>query len=244
MAVELRDLTGQIVAITGATSGIGRELARQLVEAGAKVALAARRVDRLDALVEELGAQNALAVPTDVTKPEDCRVLVAATVERWGRLDTMVANAGIGMYGGIMDGTDEELFHMVDVNALGTIWAVRAAVPAMRANNGGDIIIVSSVAGIRSGADEAVYASTKFAQLGLADGIDKELRPDGIRVTAICPAGIKTEFAIGAGRTEGDPLLDTYMMPEDIAFEIVTTLRQPRRLRTNRWTSWSMAQGS
>jgi len=80
--------------------------------------------------------------------------------------------------------------------------------------------------------------------LGLADGVDKELRPENIRVTAICPAAIKTEFAIGHGRSEGDPLLDTYLVPEDIAFEIVTTLRQPRRLRTTRWATWSMGQSS
>ena len=244
MTPELRDLTGQVVAITGASAGIGRETARQLVAAGAKVALGARRVDRLTDLVAELGADNAIAVPTDVTKPDDLRALVGAAVAKWGRLDTMVANAGIGIYGGVMDATDAELDHMVDVNLMGTVWAVRAAVPAMRAGGGGDIVIVSSVAGMRSGPDESVYAATKHAQLGLADGVDKELRPENIRVTAICPAAIKTEFAIGHGRSEGDPLLDTYLVPEDIAFEIVTTLRQPRRLRTTRWATWSMGQSS
>ncbi|MCL1898264.1 MAG: SDR family NAD(P)-dependent oxidoreductase, partial [Micrococcales bacterium] len=155
----------------------------------------------------------------------------------------MVANAGIGSYGGIMDASDAELAQMVDVNALGTVWAVRAAVPALRAGGGGDIVIVSSVAGLRSDANEAVYAATKFAQLGLADGIDKELRPEGIRVITFCPAGIKTEFALGRGRTEGDPALDSYLMPEDIAGQIVAALSQPRRLRTSRWVTWPMSQG-
>jgi len=120
MTPELRDLTGQVVAITGASAGIGRETARQLVAAGAKVALGARRVDRLNDLVAELGADNAIAVPTDVTKPDDLRALVGAAVAKWGRLDTMVANAGIGIYGGVMDATDAELDHMVDVNLMGT----------------------------------------------------------------------------------------------------------------------------
>jgi len=241
--MESRDLTGQVVAITGASAGIGRETARALVAHGAKVALGARRVDRLYALVAELGEDNALAVATDVSQPDDLRVLVAKAIDRWGRLDVMVANAGIGAYGGIMDASDDELVEMVDVNALGTVWAVRAAVPALRAAGGGDIVIVSSVAGLRSDANEAVYAATKFAQLGLADGIDKELRPEGIRVLTFCPAGVKTEFALGRGRTEGDPALDEYLMPEDIAAEIVTALRQPRRLRTSRWVTWPMSQG-
>jgi len=214
-----------------------------LVKVGAKVVLGARRADRLEALVAELGSDNALAVVTDVTKPDDLRVLVARAVDRWGRLDVMVANAGIGCYGGIMDASDDELTEMVSVNTLGTVWAVRAAVPAMRMAGGGDIVIVSSVAGLRSDANEAVYAATKFAQLGLADGIDKELRPEGIRVITFCPAGIKTEFAIGRGRTEGDPALDEYLMPEDIAAEIVAALSQPRRLRTSRWVTWPMSQG-
>ena len=244
MPLELRDLEGQVIAITGASSGIGRELARQLADAGAKVAIGARRAERLNAIVDELGADSVLAVPTDVRVATDLQTFIKATVHRWGHLDSLVASAGIGAYGSIMDGSDDDIANMVNVNVLGTVWAIRAAVPALRAAGGGDIVIVSSVAGIRGDANEAVYAATKFAQLGLADSTDKELRPDGIRVTAICPAGIKTEFAIGHGRTENDPTLDTYLLPEDIAFEIVTTLRQPRRLRTTRWITWSMEQSS
>jgi 3-oxoacyl-[acyl-carrier protein] reductase len=93
------------------------------------------------------------------------------------------------------------------------VWSVRAAVPVFRQAGGGDVVIVSSVAGLRGGADEAVYAGTKFAQVGLAGSLDRELREDGIRVTAICPAGVHTEFAMGTGRTEDDPELATYLRP-------------------------------
>ncbi len=103
MPYETNDLTGTVVAITGASAGIGRETARLLAEAGANVVLAARRTERLTALVEEMGPDRALAVPTDVRDPEQSRALVAAAVERFGRLDVLVANAGIGMYGGIED---------------------------------------------------------------------------------------------------------------------------------------------
>ncbi len=245
MPAEKRDLTGTVVAVTGASAGIGAATARLLGEAGARVVLGARRVDRLEALVAEIGEDRALAVELDVQSPEQCRAFVRAAVERFGRLDSMVANAGIGLYGGIEDSSDEDLDRMMQVNFAGTVWSVRAAVPRLRSQgDGGDVVIVSSVAGFRGGPDEAVYAGTKFAQVGLAGALDRELREDGIRVTAICPAGVETEFAIGAGRTAGDPALAAYLRPEDVAFQIVTALEQPRRLRTTVWQMWSMGQGS
>lgn len=244
MSVERRDLRGTVVAITGASSGIGRATARQLVEAGALVAVGARRLDRLRALSDELGAANVLPVELDVTQPASNADFIRRTVERFGRIDSVVANAGLGLYGGVSERSDQELANMIDVNFAGTVWTVRAAVPALRAEGAGDIVIVASVAGLRGGADEAVYAGTKFAQVGFAGAIDRELRADGIRVTTICPAGTSTEFAIGAGRTLGDPALESYLTPDDVAFQIVTSLRQPRRLRTSVWASWSMAQGS
>lgn len=244
MIAENRSLKGTVVAITGASSGIGRETARLLVESGAKVILGARRLDRLEELVEELGVDNAVAVKMDVTKASDNKNLISKAISMFGKLDSVVANAGIGYYGGIADNTDEELINMVNVNFLGTVFTIRAALPEFRKSKSGDIVIVSSVAGFRGGANEAVYAGTKFAQVGLAGSIDRELSPEGIRVTTICPAGTKTEFAIGAGRTEGDPALDDYMSPTDVAYQIVTSLQQPRRLRTGIWTTWSMMQTS
>src|SRR4051812_38396644 len=163
MPAETRNLSGSVVAVTGASSGIGESTARLLVEAGAKVVLGARRVDRLERLVTELGADNAVAVPGDVRSPEDQTALIAAAVEGFGRLDSVVANAGFGTYGGITDASDESLRKMLETNLDGTIWTIRAAVRQFRAaGGGGDIVIVSSVAGLRGGADEAVYAATKF----------------------------------------------------------------------------------
>ena len=215
-----------------------------MVEAGAKVALGARRLDRLDELVKELGKDNALAIQMDVASASENNKFITKTIEKFGRLDSVVANAGIGNYGGITDISDDELTNMIAVNYSGTIWTIRAAVPEFRKAGSGDIVIVSSVAGFRGGANEAVYAGTKFAQIGLAGSLDRELTPEGIRVTAICPAGTNTEFAIGAGRTEGDPALNDYMSPTDVAFQIVTALQQPRRIRTSVWMTWSMAQFS
>jgi NADP-dependent 3-hydroxy acid dehydrogenase YdfG len=185
-----------------------------------------------------------LAVGMDVRSPADNAALVAAAVERWGRLDSVVPNAGIGLYGGILDRADEELTTMIDTNFAGTVWTVRAALPAMLVVGGGDIVIVASVAGLRGGPDEAVYAGTKHAQVGLAGSLDRELREQGVRVTLICPAGTATEFAVGAGRTEDDPRNADWLTPGDVAAAVVTTLRQPRTLRTSIWTLWSMGQGS
>jgi len=239
---DFRVLAGTTIAITGATSGIGRQTARQLVSHGANVTLLGRRKDRLDDLVQELGSAQAEAVAGDVRRPADNQRMVAAAVERFGRLDSLIANAGLGLYGGIMDNSDDELAHMVETNLLGTVWSVRAAIPAMTA--GGDIIIVSSVAGLRGGANEAVYAATKFGQVGLAGAIDRELRTTGIRVSTICPAAVATEFAIGHGRTEGDTWLDEVLTADDIASAIVYALSQPRRMRTQTWSMWSMVEGS
>jgi NADP-dependent 3-hydroxy acid dehydrogenase YdfG len=236
-------LQDRVVVITGASAGIGRATARELVGAGARVVLGARRTERLTELQAELG-DRAVGIEMDVRSPDDNRRLVDTAVERFGRLDALVANAGIGMYGGILDHSDEELATMLDTNIAGTVWPIRAAVPHMIEQGEGDIVIVASVAGFRGGGDEAVYAATKFAQVGLAGGLDRELREKGIRVTTIGPAGTSTEFAMGAGRYEGMPELATYLKPEDIAFAIRTCLEQPRRLRTQYWTIWSMGQGA
>lgn len=244
MSPETRSLTDTVVAITGAGSGIGAATARLLVEEGARVVLGARRREPIASLAEELGSAHAVALPMDVRRPEDSHRLVAVAVERWGRLDSVVPNAGIGAYGSILDHDDTLVTEMVETNFAGTVWTVRAAVPALLAAGGGDVVIVASVAGLRGGGNEAVYAGTKFAQVGLAGALDRELRERGIRVTAICPAGVHTEFAMGTGREPDSPFLSTYLSPDDVAFAIMTVLRQPRRVRTTLWELWSMGQDS
>lgn len=238
----MTDLEDRVIAITGATSGIGLATARALGNRGARLALLARRTERLEELVAEVGSERAVAVAGDVRSPEDCERLVATTVERFGRLDSMIANAGIGVYGGIMDQTEQQVRDMVDTNLTGTVWSVRAAVPRLRETGGGDIVVVASVAGLRGGADEAVYAATKHGQVGLAGSMDRELRPEGIAVTLICPGGVATEFAMDTGREPDMPGLDDMLRPEDVADAIVTALSQPRSMRTLLWSMRSMQE--
>jgi 3-oxoacyl-[acyl-carrier protein] reductase len=237
----MRDISGVTVAITGASAGIGEATARAVAAEGASVVLGARRVNRLEALAAELGSKAAV-VEMDVREPADSQRLVQEAHSRFGRLDALVANAGIGAYGGIMDLTDEKLKTMMDTNVAGTVWPIRAAVPGFVEQGGGDIVIVASVAGIRGAGDEAVYAATKFAQVGLAGGLDRELRESGVRVSTICPGGTATEFAMGAGRTPDMPGLADMMNADNVAEAVVTVLKQPTSMRTLIWSMRSIQE--
>lgn len=235
-----RDLAGSVYAITGASAGIGRATARALAAERAKVVVGARRTERLDELVTELDNGNAAAVEMDVRDPADCDRLVATAIEQFGKLDGIIANSGIGAYGGIMDLTDQQLAEMMDTNIAGTVWPIRAAVPRFFEAGGGDIVIIASVAGLRGAGNEAVYAATKFAQVGLAGGLDRELRDKNIRVSLIAPGGVATEFAMGSGRTPDMPGLDDMLSAENVADAVVTVLRQPKTMRSLLWSMRSI----
>ncbi len=239
---EKRDLKGSVVVITGASSGIGLATAKDLVARGARVVLGARDVSSLAEFVSASGG-SAVAGVCDIRKPGDCAALMDLAVKTFGRIDSLVANAGIGLYGGILDYSDERLNEMMETNLQGTIWTVRAAVPHLKKNSGGDILIVASVSSYRSKKNQAVYAATKHGQVGLAIGLDDELREDGVRVTLIAPAATETNFAVGDGRELSDAARTGYLKSTDIAFAIATVLEQPRRMRTTVWQMISMSQG-
>jgi 3-oxoacyl-[acyl-carrier protein] reductase len=233
----MSDIDGRVVAITGATSGIGAATARAVVAKGGSVIVSGRRRERLEELVAEIGG---VAVELDVRDAAGSHRLVEAALSEFGRLDALVACAGIGAYGGIMDLSDQQLQDMMDINVAGTVWPIRAVVPQFLEQGGGDIVIVASVAGLRGAGDEAVYAATKFAQVGLAGGLDRELRSKGIRVSTICPGGVATEFAMGAGRTADMPGLDEMLRAEDVAQAVLTVLKQPRTMRSLIWSMRSI----
>jgi NADP-dependent 3-hydroxy acid dehydrogenase YdfG len=237
----MRDLNGLVVAITGASSGIGAATARALVDEGASVVLGARRKDRLAELADELGSAVAV-VEMDVRDPGDSQRLVDQAFESFGRLDAIVVNAGVGVYGGIMDPTDEQIREMIDTNVAGTVWPIRAVVPRLLEAGGGDVVIVASVAGLRGEGFEAVYAATKHAQVGLAGGLDRELREENIRVSTIAPGGVATEFAMGTGRTPDMAGLADMMTAEDIASAVATVLKQPTSMRTLLWSMRSIRE--
>ncbi len=245
MSAPSRSLQDTVVVVTGAGGGIGGATARLALEAGAKVVVGDLREEAVAPLREEWGADRVAIVVGDVREEATGDALVAAGVSAFGRVDSVVANAGIGFYGGLLDVAPEQISLMIDVNVKGTIWLSRAAVRQFRIQgDGGDIVVIGSVAGLLiGGGKEAVYAATKGAQINLGTAMDRELRAEGIRTTVIAPAGVNTPFAAADGRFHGgDPTEGPFMAPADIAGAILYTLAQPRRMRTELWTMWSLAE--
>ena len=172
MEYQLRDLNGKVVIITGATAGIGAAAARALIEKGCKVVLNARNEERLKEIVAELG-QNAIYVAGDCADPGQARAIAKAAIDKFGTIDTVVPNAGIGFYGSILDHSDDDINRMMRTNYEVTVHMIRAALPTMLEKSEGDVIIVASVAGFRGGDNEAIYTGTKHAQVGFAGALDR-----------------------------------------------------------------------
>lgn len=186
----------RIVAITGASAGIGRATAVRLARSGAAIALCARRADRLQAVADEIGSSGgeALAVVADVAREADMQRFVAAAVDRFGRLDAIVCNAGFGIYGAADSTTPDQMRELLDVNYLGTFFAVRAALPVFRRQSAGHVIVVSSIVGKRGVPFMGAYAATKFAQVGLAECLRAEVQGTNIHVSVVFPISTETEF--------------------------------------------------
>jgi NAD(P)-dependent dehydrogenase (short-subunit alcohol dehydrogenase family) len=185
-----------VIAITGASAGIGRATALRLARDGASVAICARRPDRLEATAAEIRSAGGtpLAVPADVTKPDDMQAFVDATLREFGRLDVMMCNAGFGIYGEIDRVTPDQMQAIMDVNFFGTFHAARAALPVFRKQARGHIIIVSSIVGRRGIPFMGPYSATKFAQVGLAECLRAELKGTGVHVSVVYPISTDTEF--------------------------------------------------
>jgi len=220
----MSSLEGKAAFITGASRGIGRAVAHALARAGASLGLASRSGD-------DLGLDGVVAEPCDVRDPDQVARVVAATVERFGRLDVLVANAGVGAYGPFLELRPEHLEEMVDVNVKGTLYAVRAALPHLLESGEADIVTIASEAGRRGLPFEAVYCASKFAQVGFTRALDHELRERGVRCTNVCPGGVATDFAMGRGRTPEMPELRGMMSPEDVAEVVLFVLTRPRNYR-------------
>lgn len=190
------NITGKIVVITGASSGLGEATARHLSEQGATVVLGARRSDRINALAKELAGSEgkAIAVQTDVTQCGQVKKLVDAAVEKYGRIDVMINNAGLMPHSPLDRLKIDDWDRMIDVNIKGVLYGIAAALPYMRQQKSGHIINVSSVAGHKVRPASAVYAATKHAVLALSEGLRQEVKPYNIRTTVISPGAIATEL--------------------------------------------------
>lgn len=233
-------LADRVVIITGASSGVGAATTRALAEQGAKVTAVARSADRMTDLFNGLDGVD--IEPGDVRKLADMERIASATTERHGRIDAVIANAGVGEYADFLDMSPDTVQEIVEINLTGTIWTIRAVLPTMLASGRGDVIVVSSVVALMDAGGEAVYAATKAAQKRLAGCLDQELREQGVRVSTLCPGGIRTGFAMGRGREEGMADLDTMMEADDVAAAILTVLSQPANVRTTLWGFSSMLE--
>ena len=220
----MSSLRGKVALVTGASRGVGAAVARALAREGVSLGLVSRSGD-------DLGIDGAVAGSADVRRPADVERVVGETVERFGRLDIVIANAGVGAYGAFLDLEPEHVEEIVDVNVKGTLYTVRAALPHLLASGEGDVLTLASVAGLRGLPLESVYCASKFAQVGFTRALDHELRERGVRCTNICPGGVATDFAMGRGRTPDMPELATMMSPEDVAEVVVFALTRPRHFR-------------
>jgi short-subunit dehydrogenase len=224
-----------VVAITGASAGIGKALAEQLAARGARLALCARRVEKLEAFNAALGGGHLIA-RADVAEPADCEAFVAATLERFGRIDTVVCNAGYGLYRLAADFSGDEVRRMFATNVFGTTDVIHAAVPAMRRQEPrdrwrGQLMIVSSAAARRGVPYLGPYAATKAAQLSLAEALRVELRPERIAVTSVHPIMTGTEFGRVA-EASSDIKLPRHLGPTQtvahVARKMVAAIETPR----------------
>ena len=220
----MSNLEGKAAFVTGASRGIGAAVARSLSAAGVSVGLASRSGD-------DLGLEHSFGLACEVSDPEEVDASVAATVERFGRLDILVANAGVGAYGPFLDLSHEHLEEMIDVNLKGTLYAVRAALPHLLESPEADIVTLASEAGRRGLPYEAVYCASKFGQVGFTRALDHELSQQGVRCTNVCPGGVATDFALDEGRGRAPDVLPGMMSAEDVAEVVMFVLTRPRNHR-------------
>jgi NADP-dependent 3-hydroxy acid dehydrogenase YdfG len=234
-------LDGRVALVTGASSGIGAATARSLAAAGARVAMAARRSDRLKELVERVrhAGGEAAAVSADVAEQASAEQMVAATIDRFGRLDILVNNAGVMMLARFTDGSPEDWRRMLEVNLLGLFYATRSALPHLKRSGRGHVVNVSSVAGRIGFPTGAVYSATKFGVVGFSETLRHELLADKIRVTVIEPGAVESELIDHVTDPASKANLHTWqasmriLKSEDIAQAILYAVSQPEHVSVN-----------
>lgn len=230
-------LAGKVALVTGASSGIGEAAALCLAEAGATVAVCARRVERLSGLVAQIEAAGgrALAIPGDMTVEADARGAVEKTVAAFGRIDILINSAGIMEAGGI-ENCDTAIYRrVIDINLMGTVYTSAAAVPHMVAQGAGDIITISSLAGRKGGPMTSAYSASKHAVNMMTDGMRQELGGKNIRVTTLMPGATETEVADSISDPQWRTAIKAHVskegavQPRDIGEALVFILAMPRR---------------
>jgi short-subunit dehydrogenase len=237
------DIKGKVVIVTGASSGIGEATARQFGREGAKVALAARRVERLETLAKEIQTMNtgaeALVVQADLSKLEDIQSLIKQTLDRFGHIDVLVNNAGFGRLDWL-ENLDpvKDIQAQFDVNVLGVIQTTRQALPVMIKQRSGHIINMCSMAGLVATPTYTIYAACKHAVHGFSEALRREVKPWGIDVSMIYPGGVATEFGSHAGikrKTKATTPQALLLTAEQVGAAVVQLVRRPRAMWILPW---------
>lgn len=222
-------LDGKVIIITGASSGIGAEAARQMAPLGCRLVLAARSADKLDALAQSLDADT-LVVPTDVTVPADVQHLVDKTIAEFGRVDVLYANAGVYVSGQVDEGDPAEWSNLMNVNIDGVLNCVHAVLLHMKAQKSGDILVTSSISGLVDIHWEPVYSASKHAIQGFVHTIRRQVSEMGIRVSSIAPGQTANELWGLTDQAEIDMLTieqHEFLRSEDVARAVIFMLSQP-----------------
>ncbi len=226
-------LKDKIALVTGASRGIGYASCLALAGEGATVVGVARTKKDLEALEKAVAEKGGKAktFECDVTKSSDVAACVKQTIDAFGRIDILVNNAGIGGYRPFLDWTEEDYDRIMATNAKSTWLFCKEVLPHMLKQGGGNIVMVSSVAGLQGYPTEGIYCMSKFAQVALAQSLDREFYEQNIKVSLVCPGGVETHFAIGDGRTYDGPNMKGFSTPEDVAEAVLLAVLPRERTR-------------
>ncbi|MFE7119717.1 SDR family oxidoreductase [Streptomyces sp. NPDC057654] len=240
-------IEGKVIAITGASSGIGEATALLLAERGAKVVLGARRPERLQALISRIKEDggDAAWVRTDARRQQDLAGLVRLARDRYGKLDALVSNAGVGLLSPLDDLRVEDWEEMIDVNLKGVLYGIAAALPVFREQGFGHFVNTVSTAGLRIVPLQSVYAGTKNAVRTISEGLRQEAG-DSLRVTVVSPGAVRTDFTSRidpALREQADKLMEIAMPPDAVARAIAFAIEQPDGVDVGDITVRPTAQG-
>lgn len=237
------DIKGKVAIVTGASSGIGEATAREFAREGAKVVLAARRVDKLESLAKEIGAMGtgaqAHVVQADLAKLDDIQKLVDETVQVFGRIDVLVNNAGFGRLDWL-ENLDpvKDIQAQIDVNVMGVIQTTRLVLPLMIKQRSGSIVNMCSMAGLIGTPTYTIYSASKHAMHGFSEALRREVKPWGIDVSLVYPGGVVTEFASHAGikrKTKATTPKFMLLTAEQVGQAVVKLVRRPRRMWIIPW---------
>ena len=241
------DIKNKVVIVTGASSGIGEATARAFGREGAKVVLAARRVDKLQTLAQEINSMNTgaetLVIQADLSKLEDIQAMIAQTIEKFKRIDILVNNAGFGRLDWL-ENLDpiKDIQAQIELNVLGVIQTTRQVLPVMMEQRSGSIINMCSMAGLVATPTYTVYAASKHAVHGFSEALRREVKPWGIDVSLIYPGGVVTEFTQHAGirrRTNAKTPKSLLLTAEQVANAVIKLVKHPRRMLIIPWL-WSV----